>query len=241
MQTEIVVFNRTQAATDIRQRSKRVANDIIQIGKLLIEAKAALDHGEYLPFVEVDCRLSPRMAQHFVNVADRFSKSETATLLPLAVLYALASPSAPESAADEIMQIAEQQGHVSKEQAKAIIQEHKVAETTIREITPVDMPVDKAQVQSIVNVFREVAATGALDPGTGEMLPFSQAIKSAVTEETYERTQRQQDHIADNSNWDRVETCELPAGKVATKLMDLNIDPSEIIKISIYKRKVVQS
>jgi hypothetical protein len=52
-------------------------------------------------------------------------------------------------------------------------------------------------IRSVVNVLQEAIATGAIDPGDGEQLPLSQAIKAAVTEETYERQQRQAAHIAE--------------------------------------------
>jgi len=53
-------------------------------------------------------------------------------------------------------------------------------------------------IKSVVKVLGEVMQTGALDPGTGEQVPIvSPAFKAAITEETYERMQRQQAHIAD--------------------------------------------
>lgn len=57
-----------------------------------------------------------------------------------------------------------------------------------------------AHVQSVVNVLKEVRDTGALDPGTGEMLPLSEAVKAAITEETYERMKRQETYIAEKKN-----------------------------------------
>ena len=55
-------------------------------------------------------------------------------------------------------------------------------------------------VKSVVNVLKEIQTTGALDPGTGVMLPISEAVKAAITEETYERMKRQETYIAEKSN-----------------------------------------
>lgn len=55
-------------------------------------------------------------------------------------------------------------------------------------------------VQSVVNILQEAVATGALDPGDGAQLPLSQAIRAAVTEETYERMKRQEAHISESNS-----------------------------------------
>jgi site-specific DNA-methyltransferase (adenine-specific) len=56
-----------------------------------------------------------------------------------------------------------------------------------------------AHVQSTVNVLKEVLATGAIDNGEGVAIPVTEAtvdhLKAAVTEETYERTKRQEEYI----------------------------------------------
>jgi hypothetical protein len=62
--------------------------------------------------------------------------------------------------------------------------------------------VTAAHVKSVVNVLREVNQTGAIDDGTGEQIPVAAAtpehLKAAITEETYERMQRQEAHIAEH-------------------------------------------
>ncbi len=88
--------------------------------------------------------------------------------------------------------------------------------------------------KSSVKAVQDMRDTGGyVDTGNGEMTP----IGAAIDIETQERLARQKQHIADNSQWERVETCELPAGKVATKLISMGVDPAEVIKITVYKRK----
>lgn len=62
--------------------------------------------------------------------------------------------------------------------------------------------VTETHVRSVVNVLKDILATGVIDDGTGTQIPIAQAtlihLKAAVTEETYERMKRQITHIADN-------------------------------------------
>jgi hypothetical protein len=73
----------------------------------------------------------------------------------------------------------------------------------IVEDTAPDGKITAAHVKSVVNVLKEVFATGAIDDGTGEQIPVAAAtpehLKAAITEETYERLQRQEAHIEANS------------------------------------------
>jgi N6-adenosine-specific RNA methylase IME4 len=59
--------------------------------------------------------------------------------------------------------------------------------------------VTEAHVRSVVNVLKEVTATGAIDDGSGAGIPVTQAttdhLKAAMTEETYERLKRQETYI----------------------------------------------
>jgi hypothetical protein len=72
----------------------------------------------------------------------------------------------------------------------------------IVEDTAPDGKITAAHVKSVVNVLKEVFATGAIDDGTGEQIPVAAAtpehLKAAITEETYERMQRQEAHIAEH-------------------------------------------
>ncbi len=43
----------------------------IEVGRLLLEAKASLGHGEWIPWVEVNCNFDPRQAQYYMNAYKR--------------------------------------------------------------------------------------------------------------------------------------------------------------------------
>lgn len=64
--------------------------------------------------------------------------------------------------------------------------------------------VTASHVKSVADVFKTVIKTGAIDNGEGEDIPIRQAtidhVKAIVTEETYERTKRQETYISEKAN-----------------------------------------
>lgn len=65
--------------------------------------------------------------------------------------------------------------------------------------TSPDGKVTGAHAKSVASVLKEINQTGAIDDGTGNAIPVQQAtlehLKAAITEETFERMQRQREHI----------------------------------------------
>lgn len=101
-----VEIRQTQAlrAERIRLRMKRTAEDIVEIGRELTEAKAELGHGNFLTWIENEFEMSERTARRFMNVAERFG-SKTASLSDLSkeTIYELAAPSTPEPVIQEVI------------------------------------------------------------------------------------------------------------------------------------------
>lgn len=58
--------------TEILYLKSKAGEAIIEIGKRLIEAKAQLDHGEWLPWLEEKVGFSDRSAQGFMRIAKEF-------------------------------------------------------------------------------------------------------------------------------------------------------------------------
>ena len=115
-----------EAAIDIRQRTKRASDDILQIGARLCEVKALLPHGQFTDWVKEEFDLSGRTAQNLMNVAQRFlDKSETVSLLGTSVLYLLAAPTTPDAAVDAVVEYAQTNGAPTKAETQRIIAEHK--------------------------------------------------------------------------------------------------------------------
>lgn len=114
-----------QRATEIRTIIKRTAQDVIDIGQKLIEVKERLPRGQFDLWVSVELGVERASAYRFIAVAERFSTvSQIETIAPSA-LYALAAPSAPDSARDEALARAASGEQITHQKARQIIVEHK--------------------------------------------------------------------------------------------------------------------
>lgn len=82
--------------------AKRVGGEaILTIGKGLIEAKAMLPHGDWLPWLEDRVEISTRMAQNYMRLAQHYSN--TNALSYLGATKALQLLALPESERDEFL------------------------------------------------------------------------------------------------------------------------------------------
>jgi len=101
IETRIFVLEK---AAVIQERLKRTARDIIAIGQDLIEVKARLQHGQFLNWIEAEFDMSDRHARRFMQVAERFGKSDKMSIFPVSVLYALAAPSTPDEVIEQVIE-----------------------------------------------------------------------------------------------------------------------------------------
>lgn len=89
--------------------AKRVGGEaILTIGKGLIEAKAMLPHGDWLPWLEDRVEISTRMAQNYMRLAQHYSN--TNALSYLGATKALQLLALPESERDEFLNEAHEVG-----------------------------------------------------------------------------------------------------------------------------------
>src|SRR5262245_55434393 len=78
------LFSRTGWAAKISAAWRSALDDIIETGALLIEAKAALPHGEFEAMIEAELPFGKRTAQMLMKVAadSRLTNAKHASLLP---------------------------------------------------------------------------------------------------------------------------------------------------------------
>jgi vacuolar-type H+-ATPase subunit I/STV1 len=91
----------------IKIRLKRTAEDIIEIGLDLIEAKRIAGHGGFEKWLKAEFEMSQDSAQRFMNVAKSFGGEiphSAVFALNANVLYALSAPSTPENVRTEIIE-----------------------------------------------------------------------------------------------------------------------------------------
>ena len=69
---------------------------IIEMGQHLIEVKAAIGHGNFLPWLEAEFGWSDRTAARLIRVAEKFDKLSNLDSVSPSALYILAAPSTPD-------------------------------------------------------------------------------------------------------------------------------------------------
>ena len=111
---EIQKSNIQQIETEIILLKNQTAQNIIEIGKRLNQAKELVTHGEWGKWLEEKVEFSQRNANNFMRVAKEFSNSQTYSNLTQSKIFALLD--------------------LPKEEREEFIQENKVDEMTTREL-----------------------------------------------------------------------------------------------------------
>ena len=110
LNSEVSEFVR-ERTKKIKERIARIENDIIVIGKYLIEVKEKLEPvGQYLKWLEIEFRWSDRQARRYVSVAKKFGDwvDRLSTLdIERTAYWLLAEEKTPPEAVEEILTIAE--------------------------------------------------------------------------------------------------------------------------------------
>lgn len=114
---ELTEFNLEKTTAEILILKEQTAQNIIEIGKRLIEAKQNLEHGEYLKWLENSVDFGVRTAQNFIKVATTFSNTQPVSHLGTRKLLALAG--------------------LDEEDRQEVMQENNVENMTTRELEQV--------------------------------------------------------------------------------------------------------
>ncbi|MDJ0687477.1 MAG: DUF3102 domain-containing protein [Xenococcaceae cyanobacterium MO_188.B32] len=94
---------------EIKERLRRTAQDVWEVGQKLVEVRSQLEHGQFEVWLSAEFGWSRRTAYNFINVYDAFGESTNFARLDIATsaLYKLAAPSTPSSVRQEFLDKAE--------------------------------------------------------------------------------------------------------------------------------------
>jgi hypothetical protein len=114
-------------AASIRSLGKCVVEDVIEIGRLLTEAKALAGRGNWLPWLEREFGWSADTAERFIqlNALSGQIPQLAEFNVPISGLYLLAAPSTPKKARDKIIERARARETVPVAEVKRIIDDTK--------------------------------------------------------------------------------------------------------------------
>jgi len=148
---EIQISNIQQIEMEIILLKNQTAQNIIEIGKRLNEAKELLPHGEWGKWLEEKVEFSQRNANNFMRVAKEFSNSQTYSNLTQSKIFALLdvpqeereefieTNSVEDMTTRELRQAIKEKRELEKQVEKLTNQKTKVIEKIIeKEIIPDD-------------------------------------------------------------------------------------------------------
>jgi len=117
-----------QRTGEIRERLRRSAQDVWEIGQKLSDVRSRLKYGQFLAWIKAEFGWSQRTAYNFINVyetfGDRFANLAKVNIAT-SLLYQLASPSVPEELRAQILRAAEQGETMTAQELRATIQRRK--------------------------------------------------------------------------------------------------------------------
>ncbi len=99
-----------QCTGEIKERLRRTAQDVWEVGQKLYEVRSQLEHGQFEGWLSAEFGWSRRTAYNFINVYEAFGENTNFAQLDIATsaLYKLAAPSTPKSVRQEFLAKAEQ-------------------------------------------------------------------------------------------------------------------------------------
>jgi hypothetical protein len=117
-------------ASRIHKLRQRTCEDVIQIGRLLVEAKAKLGHGLWGEWLRHEFTWSQDTAERFISVAVVFGKAKSAMLrnIDVSSLYELARPSTPQAARDTVTGLIADKMPPSLDDVRRIIRDEKAVD-----------------------------------------------------------------------------------------------------------------
>lgn len=139
-----------QRADRIRSLVNVVRGCIIEVGRELIEAKAEVPHGQWLPWLEREFGWTEDTAQNYMRVAKAFEIPNGSVFGALTIdataLYALSAPDVPQSAREAAIEQAEAGERITKAAAeKLVAQAEKDMARKIREALAEECRASKAR------------------------------------------------------------------------------------------------
>ncbi|MBE9064280.1 DUF3102 domain-containing protein [cf. Phormidesmis sp. LEGE 11477] len=121
-----------QRTGEIRERLRRSAQDVWEIGQKLSDVRTRLKYGQFLTWIKAEFGWSQRTAYNFINVyetfGDRFANLAKVNIAT-SLLYQLASPSVPDELRDQIIRAAEQGDTMTAKELRETIQKRRLAES----------------------------------------------------------------------------------------------------------------
>jgi hypothetical protein len=111
-----------QEALETAQRAENSAlTSAKEAGLLLMKAKAQVKHGEWLPWLEANCSVTPRHAQNYMQIAERWEEIEESGAQTLSAAIKVLKRSSRLKAADEPQQLSLPAANLTPDEVAVIL------------------------------------------------------------------------------------------------------------------------
>jgi hypothetical protein len=156
-----------QHADAIRAAGRRTIENVVDIGRHLVEAKRLCGHGNWLPWLEREFGWSEDTAERYMKLADdRFRKLRNLSL-PVSCLYLLTAPGTPPEVRQSVIKRAASGEKISHAEIKAAVGEARhfvkpskklrnAAQQLIVDIAPPVEPTEAEIIAQIIDLFKRL-------------------------------------------------------------------------------------
>lgn len=110
-------------ATNIHNIGCKQTAGGVEIGKMLIEAKGGLEHGEFSEWCKSEAGYGTRRAELLMSLANFAAKEPEVLRIPQSAGYLLAAPSAPKHVIQQVLSVARDGGRVKVSWVEKLLEE----------------------------------------------------------------------------------------------------------------------
>ena len=139
-----------QRTEEIKERLKRSAQDIWEIGQKLCEVRSQLAYGQFDSWLTTEFGWSRRTAYNFIKVYEAFPERATIAQVSMAAsaLYQLSSPSTPQKVREDFIQRAKDGEKITRQDIRTASKQQK--KTLAPAIKSAEVSEAKQQIVSII-------------------------------------------------------------------------------------------
>ena len=144
-----------QRTEEIKERLKRSAQDIWEIGQKLFEVRSQLAYGNFDNWLKAEFGWSRRTAYNFIKVYEAFPECATVAQVSIAAsaLYQLSSPSTPQKVRNELIQRAKDGEKITRQDIRFALEKKEPASSVVDKSTKAS---DPQQIVSVVSRDKKV-------------------------------------------------------------------------------------
>jgi hypothetical protein len=168
-----------QRTGEIKERLRRSAQDIWEIGEKLAQVRSQLKHGQFETWLKAEFGWSRRTAYNFINVYETLAERATLAQIDIATsaLYLLAAPSTPQNVREEFLQRAHEGQTITYKNIRQVIEEEKSKSISAPVLSePPQSVTSKPEIVTIIPKQVVQVQTPALEVDVTKTTPVSPVV-----------------------------------------------------------------